>query len=205
MNGFSKIACSLAIVMLMSACNASVGSSNVPSTNTIGAAMRSSAHARPHGAAVPACAGSRVERVQCDVLVRTGTDPNVSGYGPTDLEAAYNLPSSSEGSGQVVAIVEAYDNPNVTSNLAVYRSYFGLGTASFTKYNQTGQTKNYPIGNTGWGIEIDLDVEMVSASCPLCTIYLVEANSNTASDVQTAEAEKVRKKPVSLTWGSASR
>jgi subtilase family serine protease len=159
--------------------------------NTIDAEMQPSVRARQHGAAVPACVGTRVEKVQCDVLVRTGTGPKVSGYGPADLEAAYNLSSFSEGSDQVVAIVEAYDNPNVTSDLGVYRSYFGLGTANFTKYNQIGQTKNYPTGNTGWGIEIDLDVEMVSASCPLCTIYLVEANSNAASDVETAEGEAV--------------
>lgn len=101
------------------------------------------------------------------------------------------LPSNTEGSGQIVAIVDAYDNPNVASDLAQYRSNFGLGTANFTKYNQQGQTSSYPQGNHNWGVEIDLDVEMASAVCPKCTIYLIEANSSNSKDLDTAEAEAV--------------
>ena len=71
-----------------------------------------------------------------------------------------------------IAIVDAYDNPNVASDLAAYRSNFGLGTANFTKYNQSGQQSNYPSGSTGWGVEIDLDVEIRSSwrFCPACMI-----------------------------------
>ncbi len=65
----------------------------------------------------------------------------MAGWGPSDLQAAYDLPSSSKGSGQVVAIVDAYDNPNVASDLAEYRSHFGLPAANFTKYSQNGQLK----------------------------------------------------------------
>jgi subtilase family serine protease len=127
-----------------------------------------------------------------NLLVRRGASPNTpSGYGPSDLQAAYNLPSSTEGSGQVVAVVDAYDNPNVSSDLALYRSTYGLPAAKFTKYNQTGQTKNYPQGNSGWGIDIDLEVEMISASCPNCTIDLIEATSSSVSDIEQAESEAV--------------
>ena len=126
------------------------------------------------------------------MLVRRGVSPNTpAGYGPADLQAAYNLPSSTKGSGQVVAVVDAYDNPNVSSDLALYRSTYGLPAASFTKYNQTGQTKNYPQGNSAWGTDIDLAVEMISASCPNCTIDLVEANSSSVSDLEQAESEAV--------------
>jgi subtilase family serine protease len=131
----------------------------------------------------------------CTALVRTDVkvNPNTpSGLTPADLESAYNLPSTSKGSGQVVAIVDAYDNPNVASDLAEYRSTFGLGTAQFTKYNQEGQQSNYPEGDTGWGVEIDLDVAMVSASCPNCTIWLFEANSNNFLDLAAAEVEAVK-------------
>ena len=99
---------------------------------------------------------------------------------------------TSNGSGQIVAIVDAYDNPNVGSDLATYRSEFGLGSANFTKYNQEGQQSNYPAGSADWGIEIDLDVDMVSAACPKCTIILVEANSSNFSDLGTAEVEAVK-------------
>lgn len=115
-----------------------------------------------------------------------------SGLTPADLQSAYNLPSSSKGSGQIVAIVDAYDNPDVASDLAEYRSTFSLGTANFVKYNQEGQQSNYPQGNAGWGVEIDLDVEMASASCPNCTIWLFEANSNSFNDLAAAEQEAVK-------------
>ncbi len=114
-----------------------------------------------------------------------------SGWSPADLQSAYNLPSSTRGKGQIVAIVDAYDNPRVTSDLAEYRSTFNLPRAEFTKYNQEGQTGNYPTGNKSWGVEIDNDVEMVSASCPKCTIYLIETNSDSWSDIETAQAEAV--------------
>jgi subtilase family serine protease len=117
--------------------------------------------------------------------------PDAAGWSPSNLQAAYNLPSSSKGKGQIVAIVDAYDNPNVASDLAVYRSHFGLPPANFTKYNQEGQQGNYPMGNLGWGSEIDTDVQMVSASCPNCTIYLVEADNSSNRDLGAAEKEAV--------------
>ncbi|MDX6204714.1 MAG: hypothetical protein QOF39_771, partial [Frankiales bacterium] len=49
-----------------------------------------------------------------------------SGYGPGSLQSAYALPSSTAGSGQTVAIVDAYDDPNAASDLAAYRSQYGL-------------------------------------------------------------------------------
>ncbi len=129
--------------------------------------------------------------------------PAASGWAPADLQARYKLPSSTKGSGQIVAIVDAYDNPNVASDLATYRSNYGLETANFTKYNQRGQTGNYPSGDAGWGVQIDLDVEMVSASCPLCTIYLVEANSAEGSDLAASvrEAVKLGARIVNTSWG----
>src|SRR5437879_3168701 len=40
-----------------------------------------------------------------------------AGYTPCDLHAAYKLPSSSAGNGQTVAIVDAFDAPNVVADL----------------------------------------------------------------------------------------
>lgn len=143
--------------------------------------------------ATPAC--PRVTRKpNCLALIESkgGMGPTIAGWAPSDFQSRYNLPSSTKGLGQVVAIVDAYDNHNVASDLASYRSEFGLGIANFTKYNQEGQQSNYPSGSTGWGLEADLDVEMVSATCPLCTIYLVEANSAAASDLEAAEVEAVK-------------
>jgi subtilase family serine protease len=113
-----------------------------------------------------------------------------SGYGPASLQAAYNLPSATSGSGQTVAIVDAYDDPNAESDLATYRSQYGLSACTtangcFKKVNQTGGTK-YPRGNSGWGEEISLDLDMVSAACPNCKILLVEASSSSMTNLGTA-------------------
>ncbi|HLY03589.1 MAG TPA: hypothetical protein VKR56_13975 [Candidatus Cybelea sp.] len=174
----------LIAAIALAACNAN-SSTSMPQTN-----------GQPQVAkATAACQGSRAGRAQCDVLVRSGVDPNFAGLTPANLWSAYKLATlvPVHGAGQVVAVVDAYDNPNVTTDLAAYRSQFALGAPNFTKYNQLGQMSNYPSGSSGWGVEIDLDVEMVSASCPKCTIILVEANSTGWSDLQTAEAEAVTK------------
>lgn len=141
-------------------------------------------------AACPEAAGAPT----CSALVesRSGISPAVAGWAPSDFQAAYNLPSSTKGSGQIVAIVDAYDDPNVASDLAAYGTEFGLGTANFTKYNQKGQTSNYPPGNEDWGFNKTTEVDMVSAVCPLCTIYLIEANNTDARNFEKAEVEAAK-------------
>ena len=114
-----------------------------------------------------------------------------SGYGPSSLQAAYALPSSTAGSGQTVAIVDAYDDPNAASDLAAYRTQYGLPACTvangcFTKVSQTGSTTSLPQGDTGWAGEISLDLDMVSATCPLCKILLVEATTPTTANLGTA-------------------
>ncbi len=141
---------------------------------------------------------------QCDLLVeRTGATPLVAGWTATDIQAAYRLPSTEKGNGQIVAIVDAYDNPKVASDLAAYRAYFGFPKAHFAKYNQDGEKGHYPQHAKGWGQEIDLDVEMVSAVCPSCTIYLIEATKNIPTDLYAAEqtAVKLGATIVSNSWG----
>jgi subtilase family serine protease len=156
-----------------------------------------------------ACPEPSRDESECElIIIKTGVRPELAGWGPRDLQAAYNLPSSRKGQGQIVAIVDAYDNPNVASDLATYRSYFGLPPANFTKYNQEGQTSNYPkscnvnskIASYGWCGEIDLDVEMVSAVCPNCTIYLVEASDNNNLGTAEQEAVKLGAHIVSNSW-----
>jgi hypothetical protein len=181
-------------VLAVAACSAG-GTSSVPSSPS-----QSSDSARPmpewqaKNLARRACPLTPPGYMHCDVLIesRTGAGPDYSGLTPADFQARYNLPSSKDGAGQVVAVVDAYDNPNAASDLAVYRKYFGLGTPKFTKYNQEGQKKNYPEANSGWGTEEDLDIEMVSASCPKCTIYLIEADNNGTNSLYDAEVEAVK-------------
>jgi subtilase family serine protease len=114
------------------------------------------------------------------------------GYGPCDLRSAYALPSASAGGGQTVAIVDAFNDPNAESDLAAYRSYYGLPACTtangcFEKVNQSGVQGSYPGGNTGWAEEISLDLDMVSAVCQNCHILLVEATTNSFLNLATAE------------------
>lgn len=191
MKGPFKLAAPLIVALAAAACSAG-GSSNLPISMQ---GAPAATHVLPGYAddAHPVCTGSRVGQMQCDALVSNkGAQPNVSGLTAANLEDAYNLPSKKGGKGQKVWIVDAYDNPNVASDLATYRSTMGLPKAKFNKYNQDGQKGDYPSGNTSWGQEIDLDVEMVSASCPNCEINLIEANDNGWSNTEIAEAEAVK-------------
>ena len=148
--------------------------------------------AQRQGAAQPACPQVAGQPTCLALINRKGEiNATVAGWGPSDFQTRYNLPSSTKGSGQIVAVVNPYDNPNVASDLAAYRAEFNLAAGNFTKYNQDGQTSNYPAGNTSWGSAADVEVEMVAAACPKCTIYLIEANSGSATDLQTAEVEAV--------------
>jgi subtilase family serine protease len=182
MKSFGKIVAqfpflsSLSISLFLAACSASSVSGSGAPVAAIPVAVRR------------ACGPVNGDHARCLALVRDGL-PN--GFTPQQLEAAYALPVTSRGSGQTVAIVNAYDDPNAASDLAAYRSYFGLPAATFTKYNQSGQTSKYPVSNTGWAVEVSIDLDMVSASCPNCAIILVEANSDNPSDLGAAEAEAV--------------
>jgi len=114
--------------------------------------------------------------------------PSGDGYGPSSLQSAYDLPSSTAGAGQTVAVVDAYDDPDAASDLATYRSDWGLptcGTGCFEKVNEEGETSPLPAaaGSTGWDVEESLDIDMVSAICPDCHIVLVEASSPDTTDL----------------------
>jgi subtilase family serine protease len=112
-----------------------------------------------------------------------------SGYGPSDLRAAYGV-TATGASTTLIAIVDAYGYTNAEADLATYRAQFGLppcttANGCFRKVNQTGGTK-VPRDNTGWGQESALDLDMASAMCPDCSLVLVEANSAQNADLATA-------------------
>ena len=154
-----------------------------------------------------ACAITRkAGMMSCMALIRTnvkhvtqkslgaiGPDaaPTGDGYGPSTLQAAYSLPSSTDGSGETVAVVDAYNDPDAAADLATYRSDWGLpacGSGCFSVVNENGATSPLPsnAGTNGWDVEESLDVDMVSSACPLCHIILVEASSASNADLGTA-------------------
>jgi hypothetical protein len=112
-----------------------------------------------------------------DVTVTSARKTTDVSYGPADFQSAYSIPAG--GEGVTVAIVDAQDNPNAESDLAFFRAKYGLPACTtangcFKKVAYDG-SKNYPTPDVGWGVEIALDLDAVSAACPKCNILLVEA------------------------------
>lgn len=165
------------------------------------------------GVAVPAvaavqavCPSVPAGRAHCDALLRTDLGMSVDEFsrttqslrtiqrlpgalGPDDLSAAYGY-TTSGGGGQTIALIDAYDNSNIESDLAVYRSRYNLppcttANGCFTKVAQDG-SKNYPTTNLAWAAEAAVDTQIASAICPNCKILLVEGNSDNLADLATA-------------------
>jgi subtilase family serine protease len=164
------------------------------------------------------------------------TPPATNGgpYTPAQIQAAYGFSQlyatktasgqALTGTGQTIAIVDAYDDPNIAADLATFDSTFGLAalkpsarvgggsTPTFTEENESGQalagtggTGTAPSSDSGWALEISLDVQWAHAIAPGANILLVEANSSSFTDlfnaVQTA-ASTPGVSVVSMSWGS---
>ncbi|MBV9291611.1 MAG: hypothetical protein JO222_04110, partial [Frankiales bacterium] len=139
------------------------------------------------------CFAVRLDRVRRG-RVRHAAAP--LGLTPADLVSAYSLPAAPAGAGQIVAIVDAYDDPSAEADLAVYRQQFGLPACTtrngcFRKVDQTGG-HSYPAPDGGWAQEISLDLDMVSAVCPACHVLLVEADSAAQANLGAAVDTAVR-------------
>jgi hypothetical protein len=182
-----------------------VGAGAAPAPVNAGVAARVAraaaiAHAELGRTAKPVCGPVQPGFARCLELVDKaplGFTPLTSpdGYGPADLQSAYALPSSTNGTGRTIAIVDAYNDPDAASDLATYRSTYGLppctaGSGCFRQVNQSGGT-SLPADNVQWASEISLDLDMVSATCPNCHILLVEASIPYSTDLGTAEDEAV--------------
>jgi Subtilase family len=217
MTGSIHRAFTLGTIALLAACSANASNPMIPasqsaqstsapsltaSTMTRGAGMR--------GAAVPPLPGAwalkrlcarpadeserRCDAIQrVDIAMTMHPSGSPQGYSPADLQSAYGLTgfSASNGAGQTVAIVDAYDDPKAESDLGVYRSTYGLppcttANGCFRKLNQKGLASPLPRKDAGWGGEESLDLDMVSASCPNCHILFIEASGAGTVSLDTA-------------------
>ena len=152
-----------------------------------------------------ASCGAQVVANQTGSPLASGAPP-ASAYGPAQFHGAYSLPTAAPVA-ETIGIVDAYDDPNIESDLAAYDSYYGLlpcttANGCFRKVNQSGGT-SYPATDSGWSLEIALDVETAREICQSCTILLVEATSNSFSNLGAAENEAVAlgANVVSNSWG----
>ena len=107
------------------------------------------------------------------------------------------------GSGQTIAIVDAYDDSNIQSDLNQFDTQFGLPATTVTRVNQTGGTTYPSVDPTGgWELEESLDVEWAHAMAPGANILLVEASSSNSDDIFAAVSyASAHASVVSMSWG----
>jgi subtilase family serine protease len=117
-----------------------------------------------------------------------------------------------DGSGQTIAIVDAYGDPTAVSDLATFNTTYNLpamdgknGDPSFTQLDENGGS-NLPGSNSGWLLEESLDIEWAHVIAPKANIILYEANSASDADLIQAAVATAAKNPnvteVSMSWGS---
>lgn len=135
-----------------------------------------------------------------------------TGYSPGKISQAYGFTQISfnngtikgDGSGQTIAIVDAYSQPNIGGDLQAFDAAFGLpAPPHFVVVNENGGG-NLPAANASWGMEESLDVEWAHAMAPGANILLVEANSGNEADLFSAvqyAASQPGVSVVSLSWG----
>jgi subtilase family serine protease len=120
---------------------------------------------------------------------------------PVQFKAAYGFNQiPNQGQGQTIAVVDAFDDPNIESDLAVYQAEFHLTPCNFQKV-KVGN----PGQNQSWGVETSLDVEQACALAPAANIILVEADSDSVADllaaVQAASLSPYNATVVSMSFG----
>jgi len=143
-----------------------------------------------------------------DGFVLAGAAPQ--GWGPADLQNAYKIPTTIQGS-PTVAIVDAYGYPQLEADLAQYRTTFGLPACTTANgclkvVNQTGAATPLPPAppaGDDWTLETALDIDMVSAACPSCKILVIQAQDSAGDGLEVAQntAAAMGAAVISNSWG----
>ena len=205
----------LAAIVLLGACASRDSDGTLPSTDG------TQSHVPPprHGSCSPAnvrrsCPTAGPGGARCFALVRTdlgGANRPIAGYTPADLQAAYDLPSSTNGTGQTVTIVAAngYPKQNRTWGPTAATSAFRPArprTVASRSTTRRASRARYPPISQGWDEQQAMDLDMVSATCPNCNILLVEANqpSDQSLGAGVDEAVKLGATIISIGYGKTS-
>jgi len=133
----------------------------------------------------------------------------LAGLTPAQVTTAYGLdairfPTAAgsvrgNGGGETIALIEAYHDPYLASDLHTFDRAFGLPDPSLVVANQAGS-----VTNPDWGLEESLDVEWAHAIAPGAQILVVEARSQSRAALLAA-VNAARYTPsvvaISMSWG----
>lgn len=130
-------------------------------------------------------------------------------YVPSDLYTAYNLTplykAGLDGTGQTIAIVDAYGSLTIQQDLAAFSSATGLPAAKFQVIGTlTGSILSSDTNVAGWASETTLDVEWAHAIAPGAKIVLVIPPLDTADDLVAADLTAAQQPGVTVisnSWG----
>ncbi|WP_395753282.1 choice-of-anchor D domain-containing protein [Prosthecobacter sp.] len=132
---------------------------------------------------------------------RPSASSGISGHSPAQLRRAYGFDQiTGDGSGQTIAIVDAYGSPTLQQDVAAFCAAFGLPAANITVAYPQGA----PAANSGWALETSLDVEWAHAIAPGAKILVVIARTASLSNLLGAVDYAVSQgaSQVSMSWGS---
>lgn len=112
-----------------------------------------------------------------------GVAPHVAGCNPAKVTAV------TTGGSRAIAIVDAYHFPTATADLAAFSAQYGLPAITAANFSVVYASGTQPIADPsgGWALEAALDIEMAHALAPGAHVILVEAASNSYSDLFAAE------------------
>jgi len=141
------------------------------------------------------------------IHIRGNATSGPTGLSPAQARHAYGFDQiTNQGKGQIIGIVDAYDDPNIESDLGVFNNAFGLAacTTSNGCFKKVYASGVKPSTSAGWSLEISLDVEWAHAIAPQAKIVLVEAASSSFTDLLNAvdvAALQQGASVVSMSWG----
>lgn len=143
--------------------------------------------------------------VRPPIFIKPEATTSPKGVSPVQIRNFYGIPASG-GAGVTIAIVDAYNNPNIENDLNVFSTQFGLPactTANGCFKKVPGSGTKLPRADQGWALEIALDVQWAHAIAPDAKILLVEAASNSLVDLTAAvdKAVSLGATVVSMSWG----
>jgi subtilase family serine protease len=129
---------------------------------------------------------------------------SVPGLTPAQVQTAYGLTgltfggTAADGSGQTIAIVDGYNDPNIQTELATFDATYSIPAPPSLRVVSASGTPALPQTDTSWAQEEALDVEWAHALAPGAALVLVEANSGTIPDLMAGVQAAVRIAGVSV-------